>query len=473
MRFFAYPVVAAVLFACSEGNQSPADGDGGSSGGGATDASSGSGGGGTGGTGNAGQGGSGASAANGGGTGDAEPPLVDPDVNEACMEDPNPTSWSEESVSFEAVGARSVFAGAAIGGGVTLLAASILTSGLGAEPTGAVYGTVTAAGGSWTEPTQLSATPDFFDRPIVRLASDGSGGIVLWAEADSTVRYGTWSAETGWADSQRLVGPSSTTFSGIDAVALPGGHHVLAFGGALRVIESDGAQSADVALPDGLHRELFLGPGERPVVYVTSVLIAAGTSRYEYTLGGGFGAPETAPLTTTQASSWQEFWFEATTGIGARLIRHGAPDEGLYVTVRRGAQSYAEEERITDSTADSPAMPTVAVAGNELIVLWSEGAGIVERAHDGAWSAQRPLARSSSLDVRDIAGTTIGAGLIGTITLERVDVSKLFRRGEQGAWYCPRLARYGLTPTVTSEPSGELLFLGDEAGTARLVRFRP
>ena len=56
-------------------------------------AGSGTGGGGTGGS-AAGTGGSGGPATDAGYAGEAEPPLVDPDANEACVEDPRPTSWS-------------------------------------------------------------------------------------------------------------------------------------------------------------------------------------------------------------------------------------------------------------------------------------------------------------------------------------------------------------------------------------------
>jgi hypothetical protein len=376
-------------------------------------------------------------------------------------------------VSFAAVGATSAFAGAAVGGGITLLVARIVTSDLGAAPTGAVFATVAAASGTWAEPTRLSVTPDFFDRPLVRIASDGSGGIALWVEADDTVRYATWSAGAGWAPSQRLLGASGPGFSSIDALALPGGTHVIAVGGSLLILDPEGMQTAEAVLPGGLNREMFLGPADTPVVYVTSVLTAEGTSRYEYTLGSGFGPPEVAPLTTLQATSWQEFWFEATNGIGARLIRLGGAEPGLYVTVRRGPGSYSAEERITTFTGDTASAPTVTTAGSELLVLWPDAGRTVERAHDGAWSPQRSLARSTDLEHGAIAGTALGAGFVGTITLERETIAKLFRRGPDANWYCPRLARHGLNPTVTSDPSGELLFVGNQAGDVQLARFRP
>jgi hypothetical protein len=463
-------VLGACLLACS-GADEQAEQSAGGTGGGAIDSGAGAGGGGSGGTGATSTGGTGGVAADAGNAGDSGAALVDPDSDEPCTEDPDPAGWSEESVSLLAVGATSAYAGAAVDGGVTLLVARILTNQPSAPTGGAVYATV-ATGGTWTEPTQLSATPDFLDRPLVRVASDGSGGIALWVEADDTVRYATWSAGAGWAPSQPLPGGSGLDFSSIDAVALPGGQHILATGGSLLILDSNGTQTAEVTLPGGLHREMFLGADDLPVVYMTSVLIAEGTSRYVYAPGAGLGPAEVAPLTTVQAPGWQEFWFEAASGIGARLIRVGGAQAGLYVTVRRGPASYSVEERITTFAGDTSA-PTVTAAGGDLVVLWPEGGRIAERAHDGAWSAQRPLARSSNVELSAIAGSAIGAGLVGTITLDGRTVTKIFRRGSDGGWYCPRLVRHGLNPTVTSDPGGELLFVGNEAGDVRLVRFRP
>jgi hypothetical protein len=356
---------------------------------------------------------------------------------------------------------------AAAGRDVAVLAAA-LESGL--------YVSTSHSGGGWTDPSLISSSPlDLFHRPLVRVARDDGAAIVLWPEEDDRVLFSMWTNEGGFGSPVVVDGARGLTFADIDAVMLPQGTALVAWGGGsgVHVVGTDGQVTIDDAAPVGLHRRLFLGAGERAVLYVTPSL--GDSTRYEYDPTTGAESPESVPPMNSAGSAWQSFWFENVTGGGARIVRRwAAPEtEGLHVTVRRGEQDWSDEERVTNDDSDSIDAPAVTAVSDELLLYWQGTAGVVERSYETAWGDERTLARSRDVEIRGVAGSQDGAALVGTLEGEQGSLTKLFRRGADGTWYCPRLARHGSNPAVTSTPDGELIFFGSRDGSGRLVRFRP
>jgi len=400
-----------------------------------------------------------------------EPVLIEPDADEACTMDPLGDHWQTGELLLEPYASATIAAGGEL---------ALLVYGLRA---GGLFWRIAGADGVWSEPTELDATvqvPGMQHGATPRLAvsKNGHTALALWVSSDQ-VHASVYSEADGFSPAVTLEG-MPLDLEGVDALAFNDGRALVGWESkagitALEYQPESGFHAGATLLTN--FAGLSLGEDETPVFYGTSGSITEGSSRYRYTFGSGFSVPEKLPPQGA-AGVWQTFLFEFPSGRAARVMRTWTDEatQGLHVSTRQDGL-WGAEERVTSFDADNSEVPSVTYAGQDVIVFWKNEERLAFRAHDGkAWNEEASLPRSRSAVIADLAGDSLGSALLvaqQTFDAEGAPLTKLYRRGEDGTWYCPVLRPPVATSQVAGNDAGQYWVLLDDFQRLRTAHFVP
>ncbi len=350
--------------------------------------------------------------------------VTDPNAAEDCTPDPLADHWTATTIADAAPNGIS----AATGGGLSVVAYVANNASLQV---------ITSTDGApWSTPQQVSVGTVTQLTTGVAVSGDGRVALVAWFEGD-TRQWRVYS-QGGWASSSLLdyADSSPVLLSANRAVA------VSRIAGGITMQEYDGQQWTTGKTLSTYFRAVFLGADDKIAIYGEKSL--EGQFRYEYTPGGDFSAGEHLPTQTPDASFYESF-AEFANGRAARLVYHWSSPEisGIHVTPRANGQ-WAAEERVTSFGGSDLTKPVLVPAGSDLVLVWNNGKDLTYRTHDGnAWSNELSLPRSGNATVAQLAGAGAAntALILGLQRLagEGAAFTKLWRRGSDSAWFCPRL----------------------------------
>jgi hypothetical protein len=110
----------------------------------------------------------------------------------------------------------------------------------------------------------------------------------------------------------------------------------------------------------------------------------------------------------------------------------------------RQAGAWGSEELVSRFEGELTGDPAIGYAQDRLILAWEDEdkSMAAVREHDGkGWQPEQVLPRSRALQQLEIVGAETSALVLGEQELknEHVSVKKLYRRGSDGTWYCPKL----------------------------------
>jgi hypothetical protein len=364
------------------------------------------------------------------GSGDDEPPIVvaEADPDEPCTPDPLADQWQEDVIDYVYDMAIPQLG---VGGSLVIMAYNDA-------------GTLRARlfdATAWSEPLAVEGATDVEQLERVEVSRDGSGALLIWRSESGL--FGTWYTK-------------ANGFQPPQALPVEGEFHVAMLSGARAVLgfaNGDGANAVELSASDGAverspvfvnYDGLFNWGEDAVAAFSASSFVAGPDAMVPFEVGVGFGAKQELPLRQVMPSSWQSFFRSFHNGRAARVIRvNQAGVQGLHVTTLQG-DGWGSEERINQTPGDALFEPLVADVGASLVVSWYDNDarhGVV-REHDGtAWRAENVLPRARSFVPRAIAGGRVSAVVAGeqNISAENVGVKKLYRRGEEGTWYCAKL----------------------------------
>lgn len=401
-----------------------------------------------------------------GSAGNSSEVLREADPDEPCEEDPLAAHWIETTV--ELTGGSNLVVRLGAGGPLAVLV------GFGKD---SLLTRTSTANGAWTEPTALPGTvgTDYPER--IEVSLDGSTALVLWRRRDDQrLFFNLLGADGRFAPAVELDAPLD-----VESLALPGQRVLFGYGGAqgIQLIEYTPAGGFSLVAPiQTNYSSLCRDAGDRVAVFGTSSVLAEPDQLYPYTFGSGFALAQ--PITPHSAlrSAWQTFFFGFPNGRAARVTRAWQEPEtrGLHVTTRQ-AGSWGAEELVTRFGVDMADVPMLAYAQEHLLLAWKDEDQqvVAVREHDGeSWQPPRVLPRSRALQRTEIVGAESMALLSGEQNLkdEQVSVKKLYRRGADGSWYCPRLFPNSSVSELASD--GEGFWFAQRMGRElRVWRFNP
>jgi len=398
--------------------------------------------------------------------GSSAPPgevLTEADPDEPCVMDPLAARWVETAVELKG-GSNLVFKLGA-GGPLAVLV------GFGKD---ALLARTNTADAGWTEAVPLpdSLGTDYPER--IEISPDGSTALVLWRRGQQLF-FNLLDPDGSFRRAVEIQAPQDVT-----VLALSGQRVLFGYGSnqGVQLVEYTPAGGLEPVAPIATnYRSMSRDAGNALAVFATSSLIAEPDKLYPYVFGSGFGEAQAITPRAMTPSAWQSFFFAFPNGRAARLTRtwQDPPTRGLHLTTRQ-AGAWGSEELVTRFEADVADAPTLGYAQDRLLLAWKDDDKQAEvvREHDGqSWQAEQVLPRSRGLTETRIAGAETSAVVLGEQDLkaEHVSVKKLYRRGSDGTWYCPKLVPNTVAQLASD---GQGFWFGQRIGVELSVwRFKP
>ena len=389
--------------------------------------------------------------------------LTEADPNEPCEVDPLASHWSKTLVELKG-GTNQVFKLGA-GGPLAVLV------GFGKD---ALLALTSRPDGSWTEAKPLPDTlgTDYPER--IEVSPDGSTALVLWRR-DQQMFFNLLDSNGTNTPAVELKAPRH-----VEPVVLSGGRVLFGYG------SSEGVQLLEYTPAGGLvtiapiltnFSSLSRDADNVVAVFGTSGLVAEPDTLYPYTFGKGFGAAQSITAHAMSPSAWQTFFFAFPNGRAARLTRawQDPATKGLHLTTRQ-AGAWGTEERVSSFDGSLTTTPLLTYTQDRLLLAWEDEDEhvVAVREHDGeSWQPEQVLPRSRALQQTEIVGAKASALLLGEQSLkdEQVSAKKLYRRGEDGTWYCPKLVPNDLAQLASD---GEGFWFGERVGVELWIwHFKP
>ena len=399
----------------------------------------------------------------GGSSGTDPEMLTEADPDEPCTLDPLAEHWTEAAVELKG-GSNLVFKLGA-GGPLAVLV------GFGKD---ALLVRTNRADAGWTEAAPLpdSLGTDYPER--IEISPDGSTAVVLWRRGQQMF-FNLLNPDGSFAPAVEVKAPLN-----VAALALPGQKVLFGYGSdqGVQLVEYTPAGGLVPAAPIATnYSNMSRDAGDSVAVFATSVLLAESDKLYPYTFGEGFGDPEAITAHAMAPSVSQTFFFAFPNGRAARLTRtwQEPTTRGLHLTTRQGG-AWGTEELVSRFEGQVATAPTLGYAQDRLLLAWKDDDKQVEavREHDGqGWQAEQALPRSRSLEQTKLVGAETSAILLGEQVLkaEEVSVKKLYRRGSDGTWYCPKLVPNTVAQLASD---GQGFWFGQRIGAElRVWRLKP
>jgi hypothetical protein len=332
------------------------------------------------------------------------------------------------------------------------------------------------AGGDWTEAVTLPGSEGAVFPERIEVSPDGSTALVVWRRGVEMF-FNLMNTDGSFGPAVALKTPQN-----VEALALSGQRVLFGHGSnqGIQLIEytpKGGLVSIAPILTNyaGLTRDA----DDAVAVFGWSGLVAEPDKLYPYTFGSGFADAQPITPHAMQPSAWQSFFAAFPNGRAARTTRtwQDPATLGMHLTTRQ-AGSWGTEERVSSFEGDAIEVPALSYTQDRLLLAWEDQDKhvVALREHDGAsWQAEQVLPRSRAVQQIKLAGAKTTALLLGEQVLkdEGVSVKKLYRRGADGAWYCPKLVpnHFGSGQLVSD---GEGFWFGTGAGAeARIWHFEP
>lgn len=389
--------------------------------------------------------------------------LTEADPDEPCEADPLAAHWTETKV--ELTGGTNLVFKLGAGGPLALLV------GFGKD---ALLARTSTADAPWTEAVPLpgSLGSDYPER--VEVSLDGSTALVLWRRGQQMF-FNLLDADGSFAPAVELKAPQD-----VKPLALSGQRVLFGYGSdqGIQLVEytpAGGLVSVAPILTN--YAGLFRDQDDAVAVFATSGLVAEPDMLYPYTFGKGFAAAQAITARAMPPSVSQTFFFAFPNGGAARLTRtwRDPATQGMHLTTRQ-AGTWGAEELVNGFEGELTDVPALGYAQDRLVLAWEDDAKSVAavREHDGkSWQPEQVLPRSRALQQLEIVGAADSALVLGEQELknEQVSVKKLYRRGSDGTWYCPKLVPndYGYLAG-----DGEGFWFGQRVGAElRVWRFKP
>jgi hypothetical protein len=389
--------------------------------------------------------------------------LTEADPDEPCVVDPLATRWTESAVELKG-GSNLVFKLGA-GGPLAMLV------GFGKD---ALIARTNREEAGWTDAVPLpdSLGTDFPER--IEISPDGSTALVLWRRGQQLF-FNLLNPDGSFAPAVEVEAPQ-----GVTPLALSGQRALFGYASdqGVQLLEYTQTGGLAPAAPIATnYRDMYRDAGETVAVFATSGLVAEPDKLYPYKFGSGFGEPQAITAHAMPPSISQTFFFAFPNGRAARLTRtwEDPATRGLHLTTRQ-AGTWGAEELVSHFEGQVGTWPTLGYTQDRLLLAWKDDDKQVEvmREHDGkSWQAPQVLPRSRGLEQPKLVSAEASAVLLGEQALEaeQVSVQKLYRRGSDGTWYCPKLV-----PNVLSQlaSDGQGFWFAQRMGAKLSVwRFKP
>lgn len=386
----------------------------------------------------------------GGGPADQDE-VFEPDEDEECTLDPRADDW-----------VQGVIPGMYLGEEVKVGGNLLLAAGLKSEGRDLYVGHV--SGDSLSFGSLLEFGPEA-ELEEWQVAPDGDGAMIIYGTGTARMlrMYSIDLENPGWLEP--IPVPPALQEGGIGLLMLSQGRALVSSstGTGLRIHEFDGQ-----AFAEGGVAEFFSAPqrgaNDTLVSYRSPTLTADPHKRIEYVWGEGFGAPEDLPEVIETGYSWSAWHREYPSGVGLRAVTTASDDpniRGTYLHTRRSGvwDSGLHFSALNDAKQSAPEWWSH--AGPDLLYFRDDGPALtVQSSSDSSWTDAQPLPRSRSTTYVGAAGDADGTALVvaeQVIADEGVHALKLYRRGEDGTWYCPVLVPPQLSHSVHSDEGGSYL----------------
>jgi hypothetical protein len=389
--------------------------------------------------------------------------LTEADPDEPCDADPLATHWTETDVELSG-GPNLVFALGA--GGPLAVVLAIGVDGMIAR--------TSTAGGPWTDQVTLPGSQGGVFPERVDVSSDGSTAVALW-QHDQGMFFNLLQADGSFGPAVELDMPQN-----VEVLPLSGQRVLFGHG------SSQGIQLTEYTPAGGLvpatpilanYGGMSRVEDDDVAVFSASSLVAGADALYPYKFGEGFGASQPIMARAKPPSAWQAFFFGFPNGHVARLTRilQDPVTRGLSLTTRQ-AGDWSAEELVTRFEGSVTGTPALGYTQDRLLLAWEDEeahVGVVREQVGGAWQPEQVLPRSRALQQTRIASGKTTALVLGEQDLpdEKVSVKKLYRRGSDGTWYCPKLLPNGFSGELASD--GEGFWFADRHARLHLWHFEP
>lgn len=389
--------------------------------------------------------------------------LTEADPDDPCEADPLAAHWTETVVELE--GGSNLVIKLGAGGPLAILI------GFGKD---ALLARTSRADAPWTPAVPLpgSLGSDYPER--IEVSPDGSTALVVWRRGERMF-FNLLDSDGSFAPAVELKTPQN-----VEPLALAGQRVLFGYGSnqGIQLIEYT-SESGLVAVAPLLtnYAGLSRDEGGSVAVFATSGLVAEPDEVYPYTFGDGFGEAQPLSAHAMTPSAWQSFFVAFPNGRAARLTRawQDPATHGMHLTTRQ-AGTWGTEELVSRFEGELTDVPTLAYTQDRLLLAWEDDDKrvVALREHDGErWQPEQVLPRSRALRQIRIVGAQASALLLGEQVLkdEEVAVKKLYRRGSDGTWYCPKLVPNGFGNLASD---GEGFWFGERVDTQlRIWRFKP
>jgi hypothetical protein len=360
---------------------------------------------------------------------DEEPPVVmkEADPEQPCQLDPLAAAWRQDVLEHEPDRPLPLLS---VGGELVLMVHNS-------------DGTLRARsfeGDVWSDALLVNGATDVEQLERVEVSRDGSGALLIWSRQSGS--FATWYTKAGG-----FQPPITLPALALDVAMLSGARAVIGFA------DGDGANAFELSATTGIAERapvlanydgLFNWGEDGVAVFSASSFVAGPDALIPFEVGQGFGDEQELPPRQVMPSSWQSFFRAFHNGRAARIIRVSQDaGKGSHVTTLQGG-AWGAEEHLNRSPGDALTEPLMAEAGAGLVAAWYDAdarRGVVREHAATAWQAQQTLPRGRSFVPLAIAGGKFSALVMGEqlIIEEQVNAKKLYRRGEDGTWYCAKL----------------------------------
>jgi hypothetical protein len=387
-----------------------------------------------------------------GATGDAgaggESPIVDPNADEECVEAPDEGTWTESSL--EATSSWDL----AFAGQLAVVLTTRESEGLRAS--------MSTAGGAWSDWERVDSEESLAGIESVRmaLAADGSSGFAIWSTIEEQQWVAHFDADSGFAAPEQLSG---------SLLVLGDGRALQVSGGSYRVFEGGEWSAAQDMNGAG---KLLLAANDVPVLYREEwIENAQRFTRRSLDFASGWSETELVPQPPA-AGAYTIYVWEGPGGYAARVFQDLSA-QPRSISVRRDGV-WSDEGLVELGTNDAGDAELLVEAGGELSFIAQRDGWLADARYEpeGGWREPLSIPRSRYPDQTAAAGSADGRiGLIATLYRQSADdYVRIFERGADGTWYCPRLDWVSGSVQVEGDGQGSFIYAYRYGDTLRLLR---
>lgn len=420
------------------------------------------------------------STTNGGSTATSVP-LVDPEADVPCEQEPQDGTWSDLQLNASTQCQLALGASRAV---LICISNNQLMARVSDD-----------SGKSWSDAVRIDSDGSKVDPLGIRvvMSPDGSSAIAYWQSAGGYRWVNRYTPSIRWGAPVQITpadpGGATDPFPDDELVVLSNGKAVLAHqvdGSPMSVQYRlfDGTSWGDTkSLQNTAFVGLFLGLNELPTLFTEEAdPNRISVARHTLDFASGWSAPEFNP-NPAPTSAYQVTAFEGVRGHAARIFRVLGSDAAIWISARENA-TWGSDERLGATSTNMLDMPRAAEVGDELLVAWNvpptDSADetellLVERSTGKAWTTVK-LARSNNLTGLTLAGSSTGAAVLSGYVdrWPAASLTKIFRRSSSGVWYCPRLKQGPGNTVAAANADGVLLVaVRGESNSSTVMRFEP